>query len=155
MKEKKHFKETKVGKFLADKSPKILDVVGDVLPSSGVLGVVKNLINMSDDLTPDDKKMLNEEIISMAALEIQDMDSARKREIEISKLHKYDFMFYLTGLIGLSLFCFIVYAIVYLQIPADNKELWIHLIGITEGIVLSIFGYYFGSSIKRNVNPNH
>jgi CDP-diglyceride synthetase len=45
-----------------------------------------------------------------------------------------------------------IYAIVYLTIPVDNKEVWIHLIGITEGIVISIFGYYFGSSIKRNSN---
>lgn len=155
MEDKKKFKDTKVGKFLKEKSPKILDVVGDVLPSSGVLGVVKNLINMSDDLTTEEKEMLNKEVMSMAALEIQDRDSARNREIEVAKAHRYDFMFYLTGLIGLSIFCFIVYAIVYLQIPEDNKELWIHLIGITEGIVLSIFGYYFGSSIKRNVNPNH
>jgi CDP-diglyceride synthetase len=63
----------------------------------------------------------------------------------------YDFLFLLTGLVGLGVFCFIVYAIVYLQIPAANKDVWIHLIGICEGVVLSIFGYYFGSSIKRNI----
>jgi len=44
-KDKKKFKETKVGKFINDKAPKILDAVGDVLPDKGVLGVVKNLIS--------------------------------------------------------------------------------------------------------------
>lgn len=154
MKEKKKFKDTKVGKFLKEKAPKILEVVGDALPDRGVLGIIKNLIDKSDELTPEDKQNLNEEIISLMSLEVQDSDSARNREIEVSKVKKFDVMFTVTGMIGLSLFCFIVYAIVYLQIPESNKELWIHLIGISEGIVLSIFGYYFGSSVKRNVNPN-
>ena len=59
-------------------------------------------------------------------------------------------MFNLTGLTGLGAFLFIVYAIVYLDIPESNKEVWIHLIGICEGIVLSIFGYFFGSAIKND-----
>ena len=149
---RKKFKDTKVGKFLAEKAPKILQTVGDILPDKGALGIVKNLINLSDDLSPEDKEMLSEEILKLEELEIKDRDSARSREIEIAKIHKYDFLFYLTGIIGLAAFCFMIYAIVYLTIPEANKEVWIHLIGITEGIVISIFGYYFGSSIRRNSN---
>ena len=55
-------------------------------------------------------------------------------------------MFTLTGVVGLGVFVFIVYAITAIEIPTDNKEIWIHLIGICEGIVLSIFGFYFGTS---------
>ena len=149
---RKKFKDTKVGKFLAEKAPKILQTVGDVLPSNGVLGVVKNLINLSEDLTPEDKEMITAEIIKLEEIELKDRESARNREVEIAKIHKYDFLFYLTGFTGLASFCFMIYAIVYLSIPEPNKEVWIHLIGITEGIVISIFGYYFGSSIKRNQN---
>ena len=150
----KKFKDTKVGQFLTQKAPKILDTVGDVLPDRGVLGIVKNLISSSDELTPEDKVIAMQELdkaIQIFELESKDRDSARNREIEVAKTHRFDFMFYLTGLVGLSIFCFIVYAIVYLQIPDQNKEIWIHLIGISEGVVLSIFGYYFGSSIKRNI----
>jgi hypothetical protein len=149
---RKKFKDTKVGKFLSEKAPKILQAVGDILPEKGALGIVKNLINLSDDLSPEDKQMLSEEILKLEELELKDRDSARNREIEIAKIHKYDFLFYLTGIIGLAAFCFMIYAIVYLTIPTENKEVWIHLIGITEGIVISIFGYYFGSSIRRNSN---
>lgn len=149
---KKKFKDTKVGKFLAEKAPKILQTVGDILPDNGAFGIVKNLINLSDELTPEDKQMLTEEILKMEELQLKDRDSARNREIEIAKIHKYDFLFYLTGFTGLASFCFMIYAIVYLSIPEPNKEVWIHLIGITEGIVISIFGYYFGSSIRRNTN---
>jgi hypothetical protein len=88
----------------------------------------------------------------MYETEVRDRESARSREVEMSKLGSNDFMFTLTGLIGLSVFCFIVYAIAFLQIPDNNKEIWIHLIGISEGVVLSIFGYYFGSAMKKNIN---
>lgn len=152
-KPRKKFKDTKVGQFLKEKSPKILDVVGDILPDSGALGVAKNLINMAEDLTQEEKDNLIVEINEMlekAKIEFQDRDSARNREIEIAKLHNKDFMFVSTGVVGLVAFCFIIYAIAFIQVPDANKEIWIHLIGITEGVVLSIFGYYYGSSIKRN-----
>lgn len=41
---KRKFKDTKVGKFLINKVPSILGIVGDVLPDAGVLGMVKSLI---------------------------------------------------------------------------------------------------------------
>ena len=94
--------------------------------------------------------MLHLRIKELYELEVADRDSARKREVEISKTKKFDLMFNLTGLTGLGAFLFIVYAIVYLDIPESNKEVWIHLIGICEGIVLSIFGYFFGSAIKND-----
>jgi hypothetical protein len=151
MSDKKKFIDTKVGKFLTNKAPKILDTVGDILPDRGVLGIVKNLISNSDELSPEDKKIALDHLKDMYGLEVQDRESARLREVEISKTGKVDFLFYATGIIGLAVFCFIVYAIVFLQIPEQNKEIWIHLIGISEGVVLSIFGYYFGSAMKKNV----
>ena len=151
MGDKKKFSETKVGRFLNQKAPKILDAVGDVLPDKGVLGIVKNLISNSEDLSPEDKKIALDHLKDMYGLEVQDRESARLREVEVAKAGRVDFMFYATGIIGLAVFCFIVYAIVYLQIPEQNKEIWIHLIGISEGVVLSIFGYYFGSAMTKNV----
>jgi len=151
-KDRKKFKETKVGVFIKDKAPEILDTVGDLLPDAGVLGIVKNLVQMSDKFTPEEKEIVNLDLNQMYEAEVKDRDSARIREIEMSKLGSRDFMFTLTGLIGLAVFCFIVYAIAFLQIPDSNKEIWIHLIGISEGVVLSIFGYYFGSAMKKNIN---
>ena len=151
-KDRKKFKETKVGVFIKDKAPEILDTVGDLLPDAGVLGIVKNLINISDKFTPEEKELLTEDLAQMYETEVKDRESARNREVEMSKLGSSDFMFTLTGLIGLAVFCFIVYAIAFLQIPDSNKEIWIHLIGISEGVVLSIFGYYFGSAMKKNIN---
>ena len=55
---KTKLKDTKVGKFLKEKAPKILDVIGDVLPDNGSLGIVKNLISQDPDLTPEEKAAL-------------------------------------------------------------------------------------------------
>lgn len=148
---KKKFRDTKVGQFLKTKAPKILDRVGDLLPDSGVLGIVKNLIDKSPELTPEDRQLAHDHLKELYELEVRDRDSARNREIEVAKTGKFDFLFTLTGLIGLGVFVFIVYAIVYLEVPKQNKELFIHLIGIAEGVVLSIFGYYFGSAVKKNI----
>ena len=144
---KKKFKDTKVGQFILKKIP---GFVGDILPQKGVLGVVKNLIDNEPELTSQDKIQLHNELIELYELEVADRDSARKREVEKAKSGGFDLMFNLTGVVGLGAFAFIIYAIVYLQIPESNKEVWIHLIGICEGIVLSIFGYFFGSAVRKN-----
>ena len=54
-KPKKKFKETKVGKFLLGKSG-IIDVISNILPDQGALGMVKNLIHKDPDLPPQDKE---------------------------------------------------------------------------------------------------
>ena len=144
---KKKFKDTKVGQFILKKIP---GFIGEVLPENGVLGIVKNIIDNERSISSEQKKELNDELIEFYKLEVADRDSARKREVEKAKSGGFDFMFNLTGVIGLGAFSFIIYAIVFLQIPESNKEVWIHLIGICEGIVLSIFGYFFGSAIRKN-----
>ena len=134
---KKPFNETKVGKILAD-----------VLPDKGVIGVLKNVLDLDDTLTPEDKEKAAETLLKAYEAEVSDRDSARKREVEVTKTGKFDFLFNLTGLVGLTAFGIIVWAILALEIPESNKELFYHLIGIVEGVTLSIFGYYFGTSMN-------
>jgi uncharacterized membrane protein len=43
-------------------------------------------------------------------------------------------------------FLFVVFALVSLPIPANNKEALIHVLGIIEGALIAIIGFYFGSS---------
>ena len=145
---KKKFKDTKIGGILSKLAPGVLDVAGDLLPDAGVLGVV-NLIDKDESIPPQDKEMLHNQLKELYKLEVEDRDSARKREVEIAKTGKIDYMHDFTGIIGLGAFCFMIYAIVYLEIPSSNKEVWINLIGIVQGIVLSIFGFYYGSAVKK------
>jgi hypothetical protein len=148
-KNKKPFKETGLGKFLLGAGSTIIDVVGDVLPDKGLLGVVKNLIDKDPNLSDDQKAEAHDKLVELYRLEVADRDSARKREVNLRK-YGTDWMFNLTGIVGLSAFAFLVYTVVTTQVPESNKEIFIHLIGIVEGVALSIFGYYFGSAIKEN-----
>jgi len=139
---KKPFLETKVGK--------IVGKLSGSLPDKGVLGVLKNLIDLDEELTPEEKKAAQEALIRAYEAEVSDRDSARNREVEITKSGKIDWLFNITGVVGLSAFAVIIWAILAVDIPSGNKELFIHTIGIVEGVALSIFGYYFGTSMKDN-----
>ena len=145
----KKIKDSKIGKFLAEKAPQILAVVGDVLPEQGTLGIVKNLISKDPDLTPEEKQEIHNRLVEFYKLEVEDRDSARQREVEMVKAGSDDWMMNFTGVVGLGGFVLLLVAIVFLQVPEHNKELMIHTTGIVEGIVLSIVGYYFGSIAKK------
>ena len=65
---KKKFSETKVGKFLI----KAGSAIGEALPNSGYLGVLRSLITDDSKLTPKDKE---------TALKLLDIDIAEMQEI--------------------------------------------------------------------------
>ena len=69
---KKKFKDTKVGKFLLNKGSDLINVVGDVLPDSGALGVLKGLISSDDSLPQQDKE---------TALKLLEMDVVEMQEV--------------------------------------------------------------------------
>ena len=54
MKDRKKIKDTKLGEWLQEKAPKVLETVGDLLPDSGGLGVVKNLISKEPGVDPEE-----------------------------------------------------------------------------------------------------
>ncbi len=54
-KDRKKLKDTKVGVWLKDKAPDVLDAVGELLPDQGALGVVKRLIDLDPNMTAQEK----------------------------------------------------------------------------------------------------
>jgi len=66
---KKKFSETKVGKFLKGAAPKILNIIGDVFPSVGILSKAKDLIKKDTNILNEDKdialKLLEIDVIEM------------------------------------------------------------------------------------------
>jgi Fe2+ transport system protein B len=145
----KKFKDTKLGAFLGNAAPHILDVAGDLLPDAGVLGMVKNLIERDEKIKPEDKKVALAKTKEMYELEVKDRDSARSREVEIKKTGNKDVMMTLTGIVGLVSFMFIIYAVVYEEGVMHN-DLFVHLMGMVEGVVISnIFAYYYGTSADK------
>ena len=66
------FKDTKVGKFLLNNGSTIANTIGDVLPSSGLLGIVKGIIDKDEALPPEDKEK---------ALKLLEMDMIEMQEV--------------------------------------------------------------------------
>jgi hypothetical protein len=135
----------KQGKEVA---PELLQLAGS-LTGVTALGTLANKISDSPDISQMDKDMLLAELeldIKEYEIQVADRNSARNRQVEIAKSGKKDLLYNVSGFIGLGVFAFVVYSIVFLDIPSSNKEIFIHLIGIVEGVALSIFGFFFGSS---------
>lgn len=146
---KKPFKETKVGKLITEKIPEAAKYIGEALPDKGVLGIVKNVISGST-LTAEEKEALQKELhdfeMEMFKLEVQDRESARLREVELKKAGGKDWMMSVAGLVGLAAFTFNIIILAFFEVPIGNRELFIHGLGIVEGISVAIFSYYYGSS---------
>ena len=130
-------------------APQVLSMVGNVLPDKGGLGVVKNLIQKDESISVKNKiELLDAYELEMKQfeLEVQDRESARKREVELAKSGGVDWLMYATGLVGLLSFVSMVVAVIFIPSVQENK-LFVHLMGIIEGVVISnLFAYYFGTS---------
>jgi hypothetical protein len=60
-------------------------------------------------------------------------------------------LYYATGLSVISAFVFVVFVLAFHEIPKDNRELFIHLMGIIEGaFVGGIVSSFFGSSKREH-----
>lgn len=166
-KEKKAFKDTTFGKILGKAGDIVPDAIGVGLKViKGDIGgafddVIHHLTNNKDPK----KKELAEELVTeltnrrdeifneLKRIELEetqaylaDVQNARSREMEYVKHGRTDWFQIIVGSLGLIMLGFVLYVLVYKHIPDDNKTLFMHFIGIIEGVALSIFNYYYGSS---------
>jgi hypothetical protein len=145
---KKPFKDTAAGKLVLEKIPEAAKLVGNFLPDNGLLGVVKNLI-AGADIPPEERKALMEEMhrfeAEMYSLEIKDRESARTREVEVAKTGGPDLLMKCAGFTALSTFILMVVAVIF-TFPGSSNSLFHQLMGIIEGVAMTIFAYYFGTS---------
>ena len=74
-KNKKKFKDTRVGKFLSKVAPKILSGVSDVVPDAGLLKLVGGLISKDETITPKDK----DEALKLLEMDIVEIQEISKR----------------------------------------------------------------------------
>ena len=146
---KKPFKETKVGAWLKKNAPKVLDVVGDVT-GIDALKRVSDLI-VGEDIPFSQRlelqKLIAEQESELLKAELENVKSARDREVGVvTATGKPDYMRWAVGTIGLIISGVVVYVGLFHEI--QDREIYFHLLGVVEGaILLSIFNYYFGSSL--------
>ncbi len=124
----KKFKDTKVGKFLLNNGSGIVNTLGDVLPSNGVLGIVKGLIDKDKVLPPEDK----EKALKLLEMDMVEMQEVTKRwEADLNSDNKLS-----KNVRPLTLIFFSVSYVIgwYLEYSLEN----------ITGLLSLIVGAYFG-----------
>ena len=146
----KKFNETKVGQFLQQAAPEILELVGDTVPGAGI---VTNLFKAKVDKTPEQEsefeKLIRDYEIEELKLRLSDVADAR--DLQKTALGQTDtfskrFLYWLAA--G-SLFLGFVYifVITFVKIPESNQRFAGTILGVVIAtIITTIYNFFFGSS---------
>lgn len=165
-KDKKPFNETLFGKIVNKAANVIPDAAGIILQAAtgdvkGAIGNLKNqLVSESAKGSIKAKEALTELDLRMREIELEfsrveleetqaylaDVQSARDKEVSMIQAGASNWFQYLVGCFGLGMLGFCLYVLVYVTIPESNRDIFLHFLGIIEGIAISIFTYEFGSS---------
>jgi hypothetical protein len=145
MAERKKLRDTVVGQWLRDKAPKVLDAVGNAIPDSGVLGVVKRLVDGDPDLTPEQKlefdKLRYEQEMSAQENVTRRWEADMKSDVKLAK--------YIRPSVMITLLVFFMVVSVWDGLdprfmPPENY------IDLLELLMLTVFGAYFaGRTIEK------
>ena len=135
-------KDTGLGKWLKSKAPNVLDVVGDLLPDQGGLGIVKNLIEKDPDVNTD-------EGVAAVDAEIQFQNNVTERwkadmgsDVKLAKLIRP-----VTLIALMSMFM--------VTMVADSMDNWAFnvkdsYVDLLQILMLTAFGAYFaGRTIEK------
>ena len=143
MEQKQKIKDTNLGTWLKSKAPNVLTVVGDLLPDSGGLGVVKNLIAKDPDVDTD-------EGVAAVDAEIQFQNNVTERwkadmgsDVKLAKLIRP-----VTLIALMSMFM--------VTMVADSMDNWAFnvkdsYVDLLQVLMLTAFGAYFaGRTIEKS-----
>lgn len=142
MEQNKKIKETGLGKWLKSKAPNVLDVVGDLLPDQGGLGIVKNLIEKDPDVN-------TEEGIAAVDAEIQFQNNVTERwkadmgsDVKLAKMIRPVTLICLMGMFMVTMMIDSMD-----NVPFNVKDSYVSLL---ELLMLTAFGAYFaGRTIEK------
>tara|TARA_R110002073_G_scaffold88109_1_gene209134 strand:- start:132 stop:563 length:432 start_codon:yes stop_codon:yes gene_type:complete len=138
----KKIKDTKLGSWLKEKAPSVLGMVGDLLPDSGALGLVKNLIDK-------DPKVDSEEAQRMIDAEVRFQENVTERwkadmgsDVKLAKLIRP-----VTLIALMTMFMFTMVADSIDTWPFNVKDSYVDLLQI---LMMTAFGAYFaGRTIEK------
>ena len=139
----KKIKDTKLGSWLKSKAPQVLDVVGDLLPDSGGLGVVKNLIDKDPEVDSADAQ-------SQIDAEVRFQENVTERwkadmgsDVKLAKLIRP-----VTLIALMTMFMVTMVADSMDDWPFNVKDSYVSLLEI---LMLTAFGAYFaGRTIEKS-----
>lgn len=135
----KKFKDTRVGKFLKEKAPGILDQVGNVLPDKGVLGIVKNLIDKDPTLPPQDKET------AMALLQQDNIEMQEVTKRWTSDMESDSWLSKNTRPLALMFLTIVTTLIIIVDSTGLNFEVKHSWVMLLETLLVTVYVAYFGS----------
>ena len=143
MKEGSKVKDTKFGHWLKDKAPDVLNVVGDMLPDRGVLGVAKTLLENTTSIDP-------AEIKAQVDAEVKFQENVTERwKADMSsdvQLAKYIRPVTLIALMSMFMATMVLDSLD--NLPFNVKDSYVSLLEI---LMLTAFGAYFaGRTIEKS-----
>ena len=140
-----------IKKILSGGSSQIIESVGNVLDK-----VITNKEELAQVKLELDKEInrhleaIQANILKEQELQVQDRSSARTRESDFVKATGHiDYLMWFLAIIGMGIMSYCLYTLIYNEL--QNKELFIHFLGIIEGVVVSMYSYYFGSSASSRI----
>ncbi len=139
---RKKIKDTLLGKWLAEKAPNVLGTVGDLLPDSGALGVVKNLLDKDPNVDPAEAKAKIDAEIAFQNNVTERWKADMGSDVKLAKLIRP-----LTLIALMVMFVGTMVADSMDGWPFNVKDSYVSLLEI---LMLTAFGAYFaGRTIEK------
>jgi len=135
-------KDTKLGAWLKEKAPGILDTVGDLLPDQGGLGVVKNLLEREPNIDPAEAKAKVDAEIEFQKNVTERWKADMSGDVKLAKTIRPIMLIVLISIfVGLVIFDSLD------NQPFNVRESYVSLLEI---LMLTVFGAYFaGRTVEK------
>lgn len=141
--EDKKIKNTKLGAWLKSKAPNVLDVVGDLLPDSGGLGIVKNLIDKEPDVDSTEAQAVIDAEVRFQENVTERWKADMSSDVKLAKLIRP-----VTLIALMTMFMLTMIADSMDNWPFNVKDSYVDLLQI---LMLTAFGAYFaGRTIEKS-----
>lgn len=135
-------KDTKLGEWLKEKAPNVLETVGDLLPNQGALGIVKNLLDKEPGIDPAEAKAKVDAEIAFQNNVTERWKADMGSDIKLAKL--------IRPVMLIVLITVFVVTMTFDSLdnqPFNVKESYVSLLEI---LMLTVFGAYFaGRTVEK------
>jgi len=137
-------KDTKLGDWLKEKAPGILDTVGDLLPNQGGLGIVKNLLDRDPDVSPEEAKAIVDAEIAYQGNVTERWKADMASDVKLAKVIRPSMLIALV-----VVFIVVMFLDSFDNQPFNVKDSYVSLL---EVLMLTVFGAYFaGRTVEKTM----
>ena len=137
-------KDTKLGDWLKEKAPGILDTVGDLLPNQGGLGIVKNLLDRDPDVSPEEAKAIVDAEIAYQSNVTERWKADMASDVKLAKVIRPSMLIALV-----VVFIVVMFLDSFDNQPFNVKDSYVSLL---EVLMLTVFGAYFaGRTVEKTM----